>query len=262
MTRLQLVELEDLDWFPKILRDGGTAYLEFVVRKSGHAALLAPTVQRTLEATGQTRIVDLCSGGAGPTRVVSETLEAAGLPVDVVLSDRFPNTVALAHAAAESRGRISVSPTPVDATRVPATLTGLRTIFNAFHHFPPDLARRILADAVAARQPIAVFEVVSREPLMLLALLFSPVSVTLTLPFWRPFRWPWLLWTWLIPVMQAFVLWDGLVSWLRIYSVDELRALVATIPSPDWEWEIGTIRLGDAPAHATYLIGRPARAPA
>ena len=257
MKRMQLVELEDLPWFPAILRDGGTAYLELVVRVSGHAARLAPTVQRALAASGATRIVDLCSGGGGPTGVVSEALAAAGSPVEMVLSDRYPNTASLASTAARSGGRITVSPTPIDAAHVPADLTGLRTLYNAFHHFPPEAARTILADAVAARQPIAVFEVVSREPLMLVALLFSPVSVTLTLPFWRPFRWPWLLWTWAIPVMQLFVLWDGLVSWLRIYDVEELRALVATIPSPDWEWEVGTIKLGDAPAHATYLVGRP-----
>jgi hypothetical protein len=44
---------------------------------------------------------------------------------------------------------------------------------------------------------------------------------------------------------------------LRIYSVDELRLLVADIDAPDWDWEIGTIKLGLAPAHATWLIGTP-----
>jgi hypothetical protein len=101
-----------------------------------------------------------------------------------------------------------------------------------------------LADAVAQRQPIAVFEVVSRELPMLLGLLLTPLTVTLSMPFWRPFRWAWVLWTWLIPVMQLFVLWDGLVSWLRIYSVPELRALVAELDAPGWVWEIGTIQLG------------------
>ena len=43
----------------------------------------------------------------------------------------------------------------------------------------------------------------------------------------------------------------------RIYSEEELRDLVSTIDAPDWEWEIGRIKLGNAPNHATYLIGRP-----
>jgi hypothetical protein len=145
----------------------------------------------------------------------------------------------------------------VAATAVPPELTGFRTLFNAFHHFPPEQAKNILADAVARRQPIGVFEVVSRELPMLIGLLLTPLTVTLSMPLWRPFRWPWLLWTWLIPVMQAFVLWDGLVSWLRIYSVKELRELVAQIDAPDWVWDIGTVKLGNAPLHGTYLVGYP-----
>jgi len=58
---------------------------------------------------------------------------------------------------------------PVDATNVPADLRGARTVWNAFHHSRPEQARSILANAVADRQAIAVFEVVSRELPMLLA---------------------------------------------------------------------------------------------
>lgn len=258
MKRMHLVELEDLPWFPAVLRDGGTAYLEFAVRVSGHAKSLIPTVQRGLAAASATRMIDLCSGGGGPVRLVTDALPT---PVEVVLTDLYPNPTAFAHAAAGTDGRIQGRTESVDATDVPADLVGFRTLFNAFHHFPPEVARKILADAVAKRQPIGVFEVVSREPLMLLALLFSPVSVTFSLPLWRPFRWEWVLWTWVIPLMQPFILWDGLVSWLRIYSVEELRELVAGIDAPDWEWDIGTIKLGDAPAHATYLLGRPLTPP-
>ena len=44
---------------------------------------------------------------------------------------------------------------------------------------------------------------------------------------------------------------------LREFTLEELRELVADIDASDWEWDIGTIKLGDAPAHATYLIGKP-----
>lgn len=257
MRRMQLVELEDLPWFPAVLRDGGTAYLAFAERMSGHARMLVPPLARALARTGADRIVDLCSGAGGPSGVVADALAEQGQPVSVLLTDRYPNAGAFALAEAGHGGRVRGRAEPVDAAAVPEDLRGFRTIFNAFHHFPPPLARRILADAVRQRQPIGVFEIVSREPLMLLAMLMSPLSVTLTVPFWRPFRWSWLLFTWLIPVMQLFVLWDGLVSWLRIYSAPELRELVADLDAPDWDWEIGTIKLGDAPAHATYLIGTP-----
>jgi hypothetical protein len=257
VKRIHLVELEDLSWFPAILRDGGTAYLELAVRVSGHAKLLGPKLAEALKASGSTSIVDLCSGGGGPVRIVVDALAEAGTPVTAHLTDFYPNKPAFEHAAQRSGGRITYESAPVDATAVPAKLTGFRTIFNAFHHFRPDAARRILADAAAARRPIGVFEIVSREPLTFVGLLTAPIGVMLTMPFWRPFRWQWVLWTWLVPVMPLFVLWDGMVSALRVYNEEELRSLVAGIDAPDYTWEIGRIRLGSAPAHATYLIGRP-----
>lgn len=257
MSRMQLVELEDLPWFPGILRDGGTAFLEFSERASGHGRMLVGPLERTLDATGETRLVDLCSGGGGPAATIADELAKRGRKVTVTLTDLYPNHPAFERAARESGGTVVGRAEPVDATAVSAELKGFRTIFNAFHHFPPEQARKILADAVAQRQPIGVFEVVNRELPMLLGLLLTPLTVTLSLPWWRPFRWPWLLWTWLVPVMQAFVLWDGLVSWLRIYTEEELRELVAQIDAPDWVWDIGTIKLGNAPLHGTYLVGYP-----
>lgn len=250
------MELEDLSRFPALLRDGGTAYLAFATRISGHAKVLAPKLAEALKAAGTTEIVDLCSGGGGPVGLIADELHAQGVHVHVTLTDRFPNLRAYAHAAEGSGDRIGWETSPVDATAVPPHLTGLRTIFNAFHHFRPDAARAILADAAHAGRPIAIFELVSREPVLLLAILTSPLVVTLTVPFWRPFRWWWLLFAWVIPLLQPFILWDGVVSWLRIYGEDELRELVAGIDAPGYVWDIGKIKLGDAPAHATYLIGR------
>ena len=41
---------------------------------------------------------------------------------------------------------------------MPDELGGFRTLFNAFHHFPPERARAILEDAVHKGQGIGVFE--------------------------------------------------------------------------------------------------------
>ncbi len=257
MSRMHLVELEDLPWFPRILRDGGTSYLEFAERSSGHGRKLVGPLERALEATGENRIVDLCSGGGGPGWMLADELAKRGHKVTVTLTDLYPNLPAFERVSRESQGAVVGRSEPVDATAVAADLKGFRTLFNAFHHFRPEAARKILADAVRQRQPIGVFEVMSRDMLLLFALLFTPLMVTFTMPLWRPFRWQWVLWTWLIPVMQLFVFWDGLVSWLRIYSVEELRALVAEIDAPDWVWDIGTVQLGNAPIHGIYLVGYP-----
>jgi hypothetical protein len=260
MRRLHLFEWEDFSWFPSAWRDAGTSFLELAVRVSGHARLLAPKVEEVLRATGHTRLVDLCAGGGGPLPIVVSELATRGLDARAVLTDLYPNLPAFTRVAAASQGRITFHPEPVDATRVPPELDGLRVIFNAFHHLRPDAARAVLGDAARSNQPIAVFEVVSREPLSLLALLLVPLNFIFSLPFLRPFRFSWLFWTFVIPVLPLFVLWDGVVSWLRIYSPPELQALTRDIEVPDgWTWETGKIRLGKAPVHATWLVGRPRR---
>jgi hypothetical protein len=258
MPRLHLVELEDLPWCPRILRDGGTAFLEFAERVSGHGRMLLGPLERALEVTGETRIVDLCSGGGGPASMIADELAKRGHAVTVTLTDLYPNVPAFERAAQANGGTLISHSKPVDATEVDPELAGMRTIFNGFHHLKPEQARKVLADAVAQRRAIGVFEVVSREAPMLLGILLTPLVVTLSLPLWRPFRWAWLPLTWVVPVMQLFVLWDGVVSWLRIYSEDELRALVAELDTPaDWVWDIGRIKLGNAPIHGTYLVGYP-----
>jgi hypothetical protein len=259
VKRLHLFELEDQPWFPALLRDAGTAYLRFVLELSGHGALIAPKLVEAFERSGEKRLLDLCSGGGGAVPVVVDALAKGGHEVHARMTDFYPNRSAFEAIARASGGRIDFERDPVDATAVPRELDGFRTLFNAFHHFRPETARRILADAVAARRPIAVFEVVSRQLLPLVGLLLSPLQVLVLMPFVRPRRSSWLFFTYLVPVIPLFVLWDGVVSWLRIYSEPELRALVAGIDARDWTWDVGRIKLGRAPAHATYLIGLPAR---
>ena len=42
-------------------------------------------------------------------------------------------------------------------------------------------------------------------------------------PFARPFRWPYPVFTYVIPLMSLIILWDGIVSMLRIYSPERLK---------------------------------------
>jgi hypothetical protein len=254
--RVHLFEWEDFSWFPAVLRDAATAYLRRAVEVSGQAAALAPKLQQVLAATGAAQIVDLCSGGAGPTVALARVLGRDAAAVPVLLTDLYPNRPALEEAVRISAGAVTYEPEPVDATCVPERLTGMRTLFNAFHHFRPAAATAILRDAVQARQPVAVFELVSRDPPALFGMVLAPLAVLLLMPTIRPVRVSWLILTYLLPLVPLLVLWDGLVSCLRVYSPDELRELVAALPDNDYEWEVGRLAIG-GPARATYLIGRP-----
>jgi hypothetical protein len=259
VRRLHLLEIEDQPWCPAVLRDAATAFLRFGLAMSGHARILSGQVAELMRQCGETHILDLCSGGGGPYPALLDGLAEDGIQGTATLTDRYPNLAAFRDVAAVSGGRVDYVEEPVDATAVPARLTGVRTLFNSFHHFRPEMARSILADAVRARRPIAVLEVVGREPFMLFAMLLSPLNVLLMMPFVRPRRLSWLFFTYVVPLVPLLVIFDGIVSCLRIYSQEELRELVADLGGDDWHWEVGRTRLGKAPAHATYLVGRPAK---
>jgi len=261
MRRLHLFELEDQPWFPAAIRNAATDYLRFMLTLGNNYAPAAPLLARALRQAGAERIVDLCSGGGGPWQRLRPALAAQGATPDVVLTDKYPNPAAVALLeAGPAGGHIAYHPGAVDALSVPRELTGLRTMFSAFHHFAPDAARALLRDARRGGVPIAIFETTRRSALSLLLIAVSPLVVFAVIPFVRPFRWRNLLFTYVVPVLPLMVGWDGIVSCLRCYTVDELRDLVGALPQgADYAWEVGEA-WGRAPLPVTYLLGLPVRA--
>src|SRR5258708_25847217 len=94
-----------------------------------------------------------------------------------------------------------------------------------------------------------------RNLLMLLAVLPVPVRVLLAVPFIRPFRWSTLMWTYLVPILPIVLLFDSIVSVLRIYSSEELRGLTTGLDS--YLWSTGTVRSKPIPVPVLYLVGVP-----
>ena len=259
MPRLHLFELEDQPWFPALIRDAGSAYLELVSRLAGHAKAIAPVLARALRRSGEDRIVDLCSGGGGPLpTALSIIARQQGRTLSATLTDLYPSRDAFERMT-RNHPAVTAEFRSIDATCVPSNLKGLRTIFNGLHHFRPAEAKAILASAVEDRVPIAIFEVVARHPLALLGMLFVPFGTLMIVPFLRPFRWSWIPLTYLVPIIPLFIFWDGSVSCLRCYNQDELREMTADLTSDDYEWEIGGLDLPGAPFKGVYAIGSPTR---
>jgi hypothetical protein len=259
MRRLQFIELEDLPWFPAVIRDGGTDWLAFMFSVSRAFTAAIPTIRTAMAAAPTNVVIDLCSGGGGPWRSLAPALAEHG-PIRVVLTDLYPNIQAYTAVRAEAGETIDFHPAPVDATSVPASLQGVRTMFNAFHHFPVSKAIAVLGDAVAAGQPIAIFEAASTRALGLVAMPMQIPMLLLGTPFVRPFRWSRLLFTYVIPLIPLLVLFDGTVSFLRLYSREELEEVIAAVPGSErFTWEIGSAKVPGFPVRLGYLLGVPAK---
>lgn len=258
MKRYQLFEFEDLPWFPDFLRQSMMDFLRFAISKIYIYQPVVPLLQEALARTNRPQILDLGSGGGGGIAGIQQDLSRRlGYNVPVTLSDKFPNLPAFALVQIQTRGAVTYISEPVDATDVPERFTGFRTIFSAFHHFNPSLARAILQDAAQKKVPIGIFEGASKSwweiALVLTAFPFVILAVT---PFIKPWRLSRLFFTYIIPLLPLCIMWDGLVSILRLYSPNMLLELTKTISAPGYIWKTGKARHWSG-AKVIYLIGYP-----
>lgn len=253
MPRLHLFEFEDLKWFPSFLRNYGTDFLQFLSNKTKMYKPIVPIIKKGLEKSKTNQIIDLGSGGGGGLIWLNSELRKDIPNLKVLLTDYYPNISAFKFTK-EQADNFEFLEDPVDARDVPEKLNGLRTQFLSFHHFKPDDAKQILQNAVDKNNSIAIFEAQERSLPSILAMLFSPITVLLTTPFIRPFKLGRIIFTYFIPIVPLFVLWDGVVSSFRTYSVKEMKGLVSKLDGADkFEWEINKVKSG--PSVILYLLG-------
>jgi hypothetical protein len=263
MRRVHLFELEDFDWVPRPIRDGGTDLLDLAFDRLGFYRGVAPRLLDVLSATGSDRLVDLCSGGGGGTLGMRALVRDQRPDVELLLSDRHPNEAGMARVAALNDPRIRYRTEPVDAMAGGGDIVGVRTMSGALHHFPPDAVRQLLAGVVARKAPLAFFDVAASPGIRKMPVVLAPLAMLFNMtllffgslflvPLARPFRLSRLLFTYLLPAIPVLVAWDGTVSALRAYTPEELLELARSVPGGDgYTWGSGVS------GSALYLTGVP-----
>ncbi len=182
-------------------------------------------------------------------------LERLPQAVSATITDLYPNEAAFRHAEARAPGRVTGRRASVDATDVPTDLGGVRTIFNALHHFRPEDARRLVADAVVRGQPFCAFEIVERRPQTMLTIALVPFAVWASAPLQPGFDLFRFALAYVAPVIPALVWWDGMCSCLRSYSEGELCELVEGLEHEGYRFTISRSR--GMFLRVTSLVGEP-----
>ena len=244
MKRLHLFEFEDQRWLPDFLRNYVTDFLQFISNKAKIYKPIVPIIEKGLILSGTNKIIDLGSGGGGGIVWLNQELIKNTKDLKIVLTDLYPNLSAFKYTQSQA-DNFEYIEEPVDARNVPSELRGLRTQFLSFHHFKPNDAKKILQNAINSGNSIAIFESQERSFASIFAMLLSPLSVLLTTPFIKPFKLGRLLFTYIIPIVPILILWDGVVSSLRTYSVKEMNELVNSLKdSETYNWEINKVKNG------------------
>ncbi len=259
MGRFQAIEFEDFKWFPATLRNFMTDVFHINMIRFDLYKCIMPLIKDAMAKTGQKAIIDLCSGGSGPLAQVQQTIsDEYDYPVTVTLTDKYPNIPAFKRLEAESSGGVGHIEYSVDATDVPEDIDGFRTIFSAFHHFPPAVAVNILQDTVDKKSSIGIFELSNRTPSAFFQVLVGgPIGQLFMAPFMKPFSLLRLLLTY-VPVIPILCMWDGTASNLRAYNPSELQQLISRVRNnQSYEWQTGVAK-GEIPGiRITYLIATP-----
>lgn len=253
MGRIQLFEFEDQKWFPDFLRNYMTDFLQYLSNKAKIYKPIIPIIKKGLNKSGTNQIIDLGSGGGGGLIWLNSELKKDIPKLKIVLTDFYPNIPAF-RLTKKKADNFEFIDEPIDAKNVPSELKGLRTQFLSMHHFKPTDAKQILQNSIDTNSSIAVFEAQERSLPSIIAMLFSPLSVLLTTPFIRPFKIGRIIFTYLIPIVPLLVLWDGIVSSLRTYSVKEMNELVENLKRTErYDWEINKVKSGLSVV--LYLLG-------
>lgn len=259
MKRIHLFEFEDFLWFPDRIRIYLTRLMVVMHKFLGSSNDLAQLIAKALQYTPKLSIIDLCSGSGGPMIEVAKALrEDFHLKnLTLTLTDLYPDKTLASQVNGHTDGYTSYRITPVDASNVPADLTGVRTMVCSFHHMKPVTAKNILKNVKQMRQPICIYEISDNSfPALLwwIALPLNFVTTFFITPFVRPLTLTQVVLTYLIPVIPVFFAWDGAVSNARTYTLKDLDVLLQGLEAEDYKWEKGTL---SGKSKKLYLLGMP-----
>lgn len=239
LPRVQAFEFNDRHDVSTALRDTIVESLGRMLRWGRILRGVVVPFEEFLALSGAREVLDLCAGAGAPATILVGEMKAAGrTPPPFLLTDLFPLVTEWKQAQATFPDTISFVPEPVDATAIPEAVSKgrVRVIVNAFHHFPPALAKAILSDAVRGSEGIFISEPFPRNPLRFLTQTPAGLPALLINPILTPRdRLAKVLLTWLTPIAILASVWDGVVSTLRIYTEADLRAMVAPL-GDSFEW--------------------------
>lgn len=255
MTRIHLFEIEDQKWIPSLLRDFATDFLQFGANKFDMYKGAIPIIEKGMSIAGSEKINDKASGGGGGWPKILEHLKVKHPNIKVTLSDFYPNIKAFEYIKNQEEA-IDYTKEPIDVLSGKIDNSALQTMFLSFHHFKPNDAKQILQNTVDNNATLLILESQDRSPISLISMLFSPISLFIMTPMIKPFSLLRILFTYFIPILPFFVLWDGVVSSLRTYTDDDLKELISEVEgSNNYEWEIGETKSGPITNH--YLLAYP-----
>ena len=225
MKRRHVPQFTNQTWFPKLLKTCIFEFMTWFVGKVKAAQPFMPVIERGLKQTTNQQIINIDSQlGAGFETVqpfLDETVSTKN-----ILFKNF-NT----------------------------SEKGLYLSVNAFHQLRPNEAKDLLTKIAKSGNPIAIVEGNNDSLWQVVGMtIFVPLTVLLTAPFVKPFRFGRIIFTYLIPILPIVTLIDGFLALFKLYAPVDLDELTASIDVENYNWESGKMDNGRG-GKIMYLLG-------
>ena len=207
-------ELEDLPYFPSLLRNFQTEFIGFiVVRFKVYQAFIKYIQSLSYPLQPMT---DLCSGSGEPAKHIFKESNCFSR---LILSDKFPNRLFNAD-------KISYLPISMDVLEMEFQSGVCYTMFNAFHHFNDEDKLKIAKKNIAASSKCFFVEILEPNIICLLKVLFiTTVGNLLLTPFVRPFSFSRIFLTYIIPINIITIAYDGIISVFKSRTLIQYQKL-------------------------------------
>ena len=261
MRRMHLFEFEDFNWLPKVIRNGGTDFLNFWFGKIRFYTGVSSQLSALLKTSGIKKVTDLCSGGGGGTLDIVKLIMTEHPNVKFSFTDQNPNEAAMRRILELKNKNLAYLNEPLNAMEVKGNPETLITMSGALHHFTPDDIKTLLSRITDQGVSLAFFDVAPLEVLRRIPIILAPIVILvnmailtfislLIMPAILPYRFSRIFFTYFIPAIPFLIAWDGTISVIRAYRPEEILSISKSLPKGDsYNWDAGVA------GNALYLTG-------
>ncbi|MGB5394534.1 MAG: hypothetical protein WBN16_09820 [Lutimonas sp.] len=227
MKRKQAPQISNSKWFPNFLTRCVHEFMTWFVIKVNAAKPFIPLIEEGLQHAERIVVINKKCGAGFET-------------VDRLLDEKIKRVF-------------------VDANNFTASEEGLYLSVNSFHQFTLDEAKDILQQIAENKQPVVVVEGNNDSLWQVFGMtVIVPLTVLLTAPFVKPFRFVRIIFTYILPVLPFVTFFDGFMALFKLYAPKDLDELTTSIKTEGYSWRTGKLDNGRG-GKIIYLIGYPVR---
>lgn len=223
MKRKQVPQFTNANWFPGFLKQSIYEFMTWFVNKVNAAKPFMPIIEEGLQHADKIIVIDKKCGAGFET-------------VDGLLDENIE--------------RVYIS-----ADNFKTAQEGLYLSINSFHQFSVNEAKNMLTQISNKKQPVVIVEGNNDSLWQVFGMtVIVPITVLLTAPFVKPFRFERIIFTYLIPVLPFVTFFDGFMALFKLYAPKDLDELTASIHTEGYYWRTGKLDNGRG-GKIIYLIG-------